>query len=218
MNTTVGGVSNPDSITWTTEASVAPDGSEDGEYTITATFVDFTGRSFTRQFLFVLDTQIPALVSTVPAANETVSELSQVEVKLSEVTSGIDFVQSTFQLTHGDADVPVNITSNGTDTVILTLAKPIALDGSDDGTYAIAVSPTDRAGNTGVAVVREFYLVSQKHEPEIRLTMPETTIVNTLPTVVVVELIDYVGAGIDFDASTLSVRNSQGVLVPQEEA
>ena len=214
---TVGGVSNPDSITWTTEASVAPDGSEDGEYTITATFVDFTGRSFTRQFLFVLDTQIPELVSTVPAANETVSELSQVEVKLSEVTSGIDFVQSTFQLTHGDADVPVNITSNGTDTVILTLAKPIALDGSDDGTYAIAVSPTDRAGNTGVAVVREFYLVSQKHEPEIRLTMPETTIVNTLPTVVVVELIDYVGAGIDFDASTLSVRNSQGVLVPEEK-
>ena len=204
-------------LTWTTEASVAPDGSEDGEYTITATFVDFTGRSFTRQFLFVLDTQIPALVSTVPAANETVSELSQVQVKLSEVTSGIDFVQSTFQLTHGDADVPVNITSNGTDTVILTLAKPIALDGSDDGTYAIAVSPTDRAGNTGVAVVREFYLVSQKHEPEIRLTMPETTIVNTLPTVVVVELIDYVGAGIDFDASTLSVRNSQGVLVPEEK-
>ena len=230
-------------LTWTTEASVAPDGSEDGEYTITATFVDFTGRSFTRQFLFVLDTQIPALVSTVPAANETVSELSQVQVKLSEVTSGIDFVQSTFRLTRFDetaggatggganggdeeqttggggaqVNVPVNITSNGTDTVILTLAEPIALDGSDDGTYAIAVSPTDRAGNTGVAVVREFYLVSQKHEPEIRLTMPETTIVNTLPTVVVVELIDYVGAGIDFDASTLSVRNSQGVLVPEEK-
>ena len=239
---TVGGVSNPDSITWTTEASVAPDGSEDGEYTITATFVDFTGRSFTRQFLFVLDTQIPELVSTVPAANETVSELSQVEVKLSEVTSGIDFVQSTFRLTRFDetaggatggganggdeeqtgggdgaqVNVPVNITSNGTDTVILTLAEPIALDGSDDGTYAIAVSPTDRAGNTGVAVVREFYLVSQKHEPEIRLTMPETTTVNSLPTIVV-ELIDYVGAGIDFDASTVAITNSQGVLIPQEE-
>ena len=215
---TVGGVSNPDSLTWTAAVPVARDGSEDGEYTITATFVDFTGKSFTRQFLFVLDTQIPALVSTVPAANETVSELSQVEVKLSEVTSGIDFVQSTFQLTHGDADVPVpvNITSNGTDTVILTLAEPIALDGSDDGTYAIAVSPTDRAGNTGVPVVREFYLVSQKHEPEIRLTMPETTTVNSLPTIVV-ELIDYVGAGIDFAASTLTVRNAQGILIPQKE-
>ena len=30
---------------------------------------------------------------------------------------------------------------------------------------------------------------------------------------VAVELIDYVGAGIDFDASTVSVTNSQGVLV-----
>ena len=213
---TVGGVSNPDSLTWTAEVPVARDGSADGEYIVTATFVDFTGRLFTQEFPIVLDTQIPALVSTVPTANETVLELSQVEVKLSELTSGIDFLQSTFQLIHGDAEVPVNITSNGTDTVILTLAKPIALDGSDDGTYAIAVSPTDRAGNTGVAVVREFYLVSQKHEPEVRLVTPETSVVNGLPTVVV-ELVDYVGAGIDFDASTLTVRNAQGILVPQEE-
>ena len=203
-------------LTWTAAVPVARDGSADGEYIVTATFVDFTDRRFTQEFPIVLDTQIPTLISTVPAANETVSELSQIEVKLSELTSGIDFAQSTFQLTRGDAEVPVNITS-GTDTVILTLAEPIALDGSDDGTYAISVMPTDRAGNIGVAVVREFYLVSQKHEPEIQLTMPETTIVNTLPTVVMVELMDYVGAGIDFEASTVIVRNPQGGLVPQEE-
>ncbi len=215
---TVEDVYNPDSsiwtLTWTPAARIARDGSADGQYTITATFVDFTGRRFTREFPIVLDTQIPALVSTVPAANEIVSELSQVEVKLSELTSGIDFLQSTFQLTHGEAEVPVNITSNGADTVILTLAASIALDGSDDGTYAIRVSPTDRAGNTGVAVVREFYLVSQKHEPEVRLVMPETSTLNGLPTIVV-ELIDYIGAGVDFDASTVTVRNPQGVLVPQ---
>ncbi|RKU20433.1 hypothetical protein C6500_09060 [Candidatus Poribacteria bacterium] len=203
-------------LTWTAAVPVARDGSADGEYIVTATFVDFTERRFTQEFSIVLDTQIPTLVSTVPAANETVSELSQVEVKLSEVTSGIDFLQSTFQLTHGDAEVPVNITSNGTDTVTLALAEPIALDGSDDGAYAIKVSPTDRAGNTGVPVVREFYLVSQKHEPEIRLTMPETTLVNSLPTVAV-ELIDYVGAGIDFDASTVVVRDPEGDLVPAKE-
>ena len=203
-------------LTWTAQVPVARDGSADGEYTVTATFVDFTERRFTQEFPIVLDTQIPALVSTVPAANETVSELSQVEVKLSENTSGIDFLQSTFQLTRGEEVVPVNITSNGTDTVTLTLAEPIALDGSDDGTYAIEVSPTDRAGNTGVPVVREFYLVSQRHEPEVRLTMPETTLVNSLPTVAV-ELIDYVGAGIDFDASTVVVRDPEGDLVPAKE-
>ena len=200
-------------LRWSTLFTAPRDGSADDEYTITATFVDFTERRFTQEFSIVLDTQIPALVSTVPAANETVSELSQIEVKLSENTSGIDFLQSTFQLTRGGEEVPVNITS-GTDTVILTLAAPIALDGSDDGTYAIQVTPTDRAGNIGVAVVREFYLVSEKHEPEIRLTLPETIIVNSVPTLVVVELVDYVGAGIDFDASTLSVRNSRGALVP----
>ena len=202
-------------LTWTAAVPVARDGSADGEYTVTATFVDFTGRRFTQEFSIVLDTQIPALVSTVPAANETVSGLSQVQVTLNENTSGIDFLQSTFQLTRGDAEVPVNITSNGTDTVTLMLAKPIALDGSDDGTYVINVSPIDRAGNTGVPVVREFYLVSQKHEPEVRL-IPDTTRVNNLMTLGV-ELIGYVGAGINFDASTVTVRNLQGVFIPQRE-
>ena len=211
------------------EPIVSRDGSQDGRYTFNVRATDAAGNTRTYNYQLIYDTQLPTLVSTTPASNETVSELSQVQVKLDEVTSGIDFLQSTFRLTRFDetaggatggganggdeeqtgggggaqVNVPVNITSNGTDTVILTLAAPIALDGSDDGTYAIAVSPTDRAGNTGVPVVREFYLVSQKHEPEIRLTMPETTTVNSLPTIVV-ELIDYVGAGIDFDASTVT--------------
>ena len=61
-------------------------------------------------------------------------------------TSGIDFIQSTFRLTHDQAEVPVNIASNGADTATLTLAEPIALDGSDDGTYAIEIAPIDLAG------------------------------------------------------------------------
>ena len=112
-------------------------------------------------------------------------------------------------------DVPVNITSNGTDAATLTLAKPIALDGSDDGTYTIEISPTDLAGNVGVTVQREFYLVSQSR-PEIRLAMPETTTVNDLTTVAA-ELSGYIGAGIDFDASTLTVRDAQSRLVAQTE-
>ena len=206
-------------LTWTAAVPVARDGSADGEYIVTATFVDFIGQRLTQAFPIILDTQIPALVSTVPAANETVSSLSQVAVKLSEKVSGIDFIQSSFQLTREvgaeQINVPVDITSNGTDTVTLTLAEPIALNGSDDGTYTIEVTPTDRAGNTGATAVREFYLVSQRHESEVRLVMPETTTLNTLPTIVV-ELVDYVGVGIDFDASTVTLRNPEGVLVPQK--
>ena len=191
------------------EPIVNRDGSQDGRYTLNVQATDTAGNTKTYNYQLIYDTQLPTLVSTTPASNETVSELSQVQVKLDEVTSGIDFVQSSFQLTRDGVDVPVNVTSNGIDTATLTLTKPIALDGSDDGTYAIEVTPIDRAGNNagdnGVATVREFYLVSQKHEPEIRLTMPQTTTVNSLPTVGV-ELIDYVGAGIDFDASTVALE------------
>ena len=90
------------------------------------------------------------------------------------------------------------------------------LDGSDDGVYTIEVTPIDRAGNESGRAVREFYLISQKHEPEVRLVMPETSIFNGLPTVAV-ELIDYIGPGIDFNASTLTVANSEGVLVREEK-
>ena len=207
------------------EPIVSRDGSQDGRYILNIHATDTAGNTKTYDYQLVYDTQLPTVVSTTPASNETVSELSQVQVKLDEVTSGIDFVQSIFRLTRDGVDVPVNVTSNGIDTATLTLTKPIALDGSDDGTYTIEITPIDRAGNTGptdregetgVATVREFYLVSQKHEPEIRLTMPETTTVNSVPTVAV-ELIDYVGAGIDFDASTVTVRNPEGALVSQEE-
>ena len=207
------------------EPIVSRDGSQDGRYTLSVQAIDTAGNTKTYNYQLIYDTQLPTLVSTTPASNETVSELSQVQVKLDEVTSGIDFVLSSFRLTRDGVDVPVNVTSNGIDTATLTLTKPMALDGSDDGTYTIEITPIDRAGNTGptdregetgVATVREFYLVSQKHEPEVRLTMPETTTVNSVPTVAV-ELIDYVGAGIDFDASTVTVRNPEGALVSQEE-
>ena len=145
--------------------------------------------------------------------------LSQVEVVLDEKNSGIDFIQSTFRLTRSidgnQVDVPVNVTRNGTNTAMLTLAQPIALDGSDDGTYIIEITPMDLAGNLGVTVRREFYLVSQS-QPEIRLAMPETTTVNNLTTVVA-ELSGYIGAGIDLDASTLTVRNAQGSLITSTE-
>ena len=201
---------------------VSRDGSQDRRYILNVQATDILGNTKIYNYRLIYDTQPPTLISTMPAANETVSELSQVEVKLNEKTSGIDFIQiqSDFRLTRDvggeQVDVPVNITSNGTDTITLTLTDPIALDGSDDGTYRIEITPTDRASNRGATAVREFYLISQKREPEIRLTTPETTTVNSLATVTA-EIVDYIGAGINFDASTLTVRNSQGALIAQED-
>ena len=134
------------------EPIVSRDGSQDGRYTLNVQATDTAGNTKTYNYQLIYDTQLPTLVSTTPASNETVSELSQVQVKLDEVTSGIDFVGSSFQLTRDGVLVPVNVTSNGIDTATLTLTKPIALDGSDDGTYAIEVTPTDRAATTGRTV------------------------------------------------------------------
>ena len=193
--------------------------SQDGRYRLDVQFADTLGNIDSETVLLLYDTQLPTLVSTIPAANETVSDLSQIQVVLNETASGIDFIQSSFRLTHSvggtQVEVPVNITNNGRDTATLSVLEPIALDGSDDGTYAIEVIPTDRAGNVGATARREFYLVSQVRT-EVRLTTPETTTVNSLG-LVVAELIDYVGPGIDFNASTLTVTNPQGVAVPERE-
>ena len=193
--------------------------SQDGRYRLEVQVADTIGNMDMEAFLFLYDTQLPTLVSTFPSANETVDNLSQVRVVLNEVTSGIDFTQSSFRLIRNvggtQVEVPVNITNNGTDTATLTVLEPIALDGSDDGTYAIEVIPTDRAGNIGATARREFYLVSQSRA-EVRLTVPETTTVNNLD-VIVAELIDYIGPGINVDESTLTVANSQGLVIPERK-
>ena len=190
---------------------------QDGSYRLDVQFADAIGNSDSETFLLLYDTELPTLVSTVPAANETVGDLSQIQVVLNEVTSGIDFIQSSFRLTHDvggtPVEVPVNITNNGTDTATLTVLESIALDGSDDGTYAIEITPTDRAGNVGATAQHEFYLVSQSRT-EVQLTMPEATTLNSLPTIVV-ELIDYIGSGINFNESTVRVTNPQGVVIPE---
>ena len=196
-----------------------PLASQDGRYRLEVQVADTIGNMDTGAFLFLYDTQLPTLVSTFPAANETVSNLSQVRVVLNEVTSGINFTQSGFRLIRNvggaQVEVPVNITDNGTDTATLTVLEPIALDGSDDGTYAIEVTPTDRAGNIGATARREFYLVSQSRA-EVQLTVPEATTVNSLE-MIVAELIDYIGPGINVDESTLVVTNSQGVVIPERK-
>ncbi len=195
------------------------DGSQDGNYRFDVVAADALGNNKTYNFHLIYDTQVPTLVSTVPAANESVKDLSEVVVKLNETTSGIDFLQSAFVLKRimgeNQVEVPVNISSNGTDTATLTLLQPIALDGSDDGTYVIEVTPTDRAGNIGSVASREFYLVSQA-KPQVRLITPETGTVNSLGDITV-QLVDYIGTGINFDTSTITVQNAQGQIVPQAE-
>ncbi len=195
---------------------LSTDGSQDGNYVISIKAADALGNFNTINYRLIYDTQVPTLTSTVPAVNQTVSSLTEVVIKLNEEMSGIDFVQSNYRLTRdigeNQVEVPVNISSNGTDTVTLTLLQQIALDGSDDGTYTIEVTPADNAGNVGAPIRRPFYLVSTT-QPRIRLTTPETNTVRNITQISAV-IENYIGIGIDFNNSYISVNDADGTLIP----
>ena len=198
---------------------LSTDGSQDGNYVISIKATDALGNFNIINYQLIYDTQVPTVTSTVPAENQTVSSLTEVIVKLNEETSGIDFGQGNYRLTRSigenQVEVPVNISSNGSDTVTLTVLQQIALDGSDDGTYTIEVTPADNAGNVGAAVRRPFYLVSTT-QPKVRLTAPQTTTVSSITDISAV-LENYIGTGINYDRSNIVVTNANGIVVPEAE-
>ncbi|RKU07318.1 hypothetical protein C6502_18790 [Candidatus Poribacteria bacterium] len=187
------------------------DGSQDGPYRIQVRSTDKAGNTQTENFDIVYDTQVPTIVSTTPAENETVSSLSQVSILLADAESGIDFSITTVRLLRDGSEVRADDRHNGKDTVSLTLPEPLAIDGSGDGEYIIEITPVDRANNAGATVQRRFFVASRV--PEIRLNTPTQTRINNLTTVDV-QLFDYIGPGLDFSESKSMVTVSKnGAIV-----
>ncbi len=186
-------------------------GSQDGTYRIIVGFVDKAGNTETENFDIVYDTQVPAIVSTTPAENETVSSLSQVSVVLNAV-SGVDFSATSVKLLRADgSEVNTQVHDNGRDTVSLTLAQSLAIDGSEDGEYTIEITPVDGADNAGATIRRQFFVASRL--PEIRLNTPTETRIDNLTTIDA-QLFDYIGPGLDFSESKSTITVSRnGVIV-----
>ena len=186
-------------------------GSQDGTYRIEVRLTDKAGNTQTKDFDIAYDTQVPAIVSTTPAENETVSSLSQVSVVLNAV-SGVDFSATGVRLLRADgSEVNTEAHDNGRDTVSLTLAQSLAIDGSGDGEYTIEITPVDGANNAGATVGRQFFVASRI--PEIRLNTPTETRINNLTTIDV-QMFDYIGPGLDFSESKSTVTVSRnGVIV-----
>jgi hypothetical protein len=179
-------------LTWTTEASVAPDGSEDGEYTITATFVDFTGKSFTRQFSFVLDTQVPEIESvhvaidsqpelsldTITTLTESFSQiivtfentLEDSEQGLPVPSNDIDFTNTLIELTRPGSDEPIpsNVSVYSPTQLAIRFVELI-----EDGSYTLSITPQDIAGNTARGAVRYAFLLDTE-SPRITAASPLT--------------------------------------------
>ena len=192
------------------------DGSQDGIYGIQVSFMDKAGNGQTVNFDLVYDTQVPLLVSTTPVLDSTVSSLSQVSVRLNDVTSGVNFSLTTVRLLLGGSEVNADASNNGQDTIKLTLAKPLTTDGSDDGEYTVEITPVDRASNAGATIRRQFFFATRA--PEIRLNVPTETRINALTTIEA-ELLDYIGPGIDFSSSksTIEVKTPNGEIVTSKE-
>ena len=187
------------------------DGSQDGTYRIHVRSTDKAGNTQTKDFDIVYDTQVPIIISTTPAENETVSSLSQVSILLDDPESGIDFSITDVKLLRDGSEVRTDDRHNGKDTVSLTLPEPLAIDGSGDGEYIIEITPVDRANNAGATVRRRFFVASRV--PEIRLNTPTETRINNLITVDV-QLFDYIGPGLDFSESKSMVTVSRnGAIV-----
>ena len=151
-------------LTWNIETPLPRDGSADGEYTITATFVDFIGRRLTQQFQLLLDTQFPAIES-VQVATDSQSELStdstttvaegfsQIVVTFENAqegfVSGIDFINTNVTLTNSTGEsISVNQSDDGQSVLTLDFQALTQL-----GEYVIAITPQDLAGNQS-AVLR----------------------------------------------------------------
>ncbi len=186
------------------------DGSQDGIYHIQVRLTDKAGNTQMEYFDIAYDTQVPAIVSTTPAETETVSALSQVSVVLN-TGSGVDFSATDVRLLRADgSEVNTQAHDNGRDTVSLTLAQPLAIDGSEDGAYTIEISPVDGANNVGTTVRRQFFIALRM--PGIRLNTPTETRINNLTTIDA-QLFNYIGPGLDFAESESTITVSRNGIV-----
>ncbi len=185
-------------------------GSQDGIYRIRVRLTDKASNSQTENFEFAYDTQVPAIVSTIPAQNETVSALSQVSVVLNAI-SGINFSATGVRVLRADgSEVNAEARNNGRDTVFVTLTEALAIDGSEDGEYTIEITPVDGANNARAIARRQFFIASRM--PEIRLNTPTETRINVLTTIDA-QLFNYIGPGLDFSESKSTVTVSRNGAV-----
>jgi len=206
------GIPSDDSIsklTWQIESPLAHDGTQDGTYSVTVSVTDKVGNNHSQITHFVFDSQIPTIVSTNPADNSKVGALSQVVAKLADATSHIDLDNTQIRLlSPNGTPIGANQTHDGKDTITLKFDE-LKKDGSQDGTYTIEVTAQDVAGNVAGSPSRIEFVYSTV-SPEVASISPaHLSFVKQVSKVEAV-LIDRGGKGIDFDQSTIAVKDKDG--------
>ena len=214
-------------LTWTAAAPVARDGSADGEYTVTATFVDFTGQSFTQEFRVVLDTQFPAIESVQVAAEsptllaedrttDIADSVGQITVAFDETAGDVDFGATVVSLMGpGETVIPVNRVDNG--QAVLTLNFQAL---TQRGEYTLSITPQDLAGNQSAApfVYRFRIDVALPVVSSVLIDGKSGTLVyvNGAAANIVATFADLSGVGVALGdgGSTITVTSPSGIPAP----
>ena len=235
----VGGIvtnNGVDTLTFHLIDPLLTDGSEDGVYTIVVQPMDRLGVSGeVRQVTITYDTQSPRVQSvshidmTANVSNVRDS-VRRVEAELTEDESGIDVASSHVQLwRHTESDrvlVPGTLDYDDASLLWWQLDSPLAQGGEDDGEYTVAVVVFDNAGNVEE---NEYRLLYDTQAPVIgsiqvyavagdALELDTDLAPSNNRIIIEFEVTDdspALGAesGVDFDATTIQLLDSNGELI-----
>jgi len=139
---------------------------QEGRYTLSVSIADKAGNAASKDIRFIYGISVPKVVSTEPVTIPTTkayvrTQIKEVRAVLNETgTSGIDFSStgSTIKLSGPRGDIPGVQTNDSKNALIFTLTKPLSVDGSDDGSYTISVTPVNSAKLRGQKLDYTFFL------------------------------------------------------------
>ncbi|MBT3267611.1 hypothetical protein HN371_10680 [Candidatus Poribacteria bacterium] len=202
-------------LVWTPTVMLATNGADDGEYTISVTPVDLSGRAGAGlERRIVYDSQAPRIVSASPADTTLATTFVRDSISLLEVTiedmgqAGIELAGQSVELVRANGSVVSGRPAHdNVSTARWQLDAPLATDGSDDAVYTVSVTAVDRAGNREVA---EYDVVYDTQAPAFSGSTPAdgASIIPSLGQIQATASDS--GSGIDASATALALTGPDG--------
>ena len=123
-------------------SGLADDGSVDGTYTVEVISQDLLGnRSDPLTFAFSYRSKTPLLTDVTPQDGaELNASIERISARLQDQSgTGLNLAVSSLTVVGPGVEIDDIQSNNGADTFFWTFAKPLATDGSDDGTYTTTI-------------------------------------------------------------------------------
>ena len=193
------------------------DGSADGVYRLEITPADLAGNVGGLSIVeFVYATHAPEIETLTPADGTFVNRVPEIRVLvLDRSGEGIDFEKSTIGVSDSnDVNVAGILGNDGDRTLALKLGLPT--DGAADGRYTVNLNLVDNLG-VSAAYTRQFTydsvpptIVAASRLPVDNRIIAEIEVTDTSAAGVT-------GSGVDFDATTIELQDSEGESVAGEK-